>query len=485
MNIQIASDLTVINLSVHTAKHSIVSDVSLALARGQPLTLLGESGSGKSLVAQAIMGNLPTGLHATGRVVFKGADLLAEAPVERRRRWGRSICLLPQEPWLALDPTMRVLPQVTEVHRYVKGKAVADSEIAAKENLSEVSLAFAEALYPFQISGGMGQRAAIAMAHAADSELLIADEPTKGLDTALRDSVTARLRQEVEGGRLLLTITHDVAVARALGGTIGVMLDGRLVESGSAEKLLEAPEHAYTKALLAAEPSRWERHARPASGDRIIAGRGLEKRYGDKVLFSDLDIEVAAGEIVSIFGPSGCGKTTVGNILLGLASPDAGLVECKAGLSPLRFQKLYQDPPAAFAPHQAIRKGLRDLVRLHGKEWERVEELCARLRLPAMLLDRLPSEISGGELQRFALLRALLLDPCFLFADEATSRLDPVSQKEVVTFLREIVQEAGLAVLLVTHDRDIAETISTRVISLQRWKHHIHTTCSAFETVAS
>jgi peptide/nickel transport system ATP-binding protein len=466
MNIQLKNDLAVHDLSIHAADGPIVSNVSLSLGKGRPLTLLGESGSGKSLVAQAIMGNLPAGVHATGSVVLKGLDLLQESAAERRQRWGRSIGLLPQEPWLALDPTMRVAPQVAEVHRYVKGKTAKDSMAATSQNLAEVSLSSAEALYPFQISGGMGQRVAIAMAHAADTELLIADEPTKGLDAALRDSVAARLRHEVEAGRLLLTITHDVAVARALSGTIGVMLDGKLVEYGPAEALLAAPEHAYTKALLAAEPSQWRRKAGTAPGKTVVAAQGLEKRYGERVLFSGFDIEIAAGEIVSIVGPSGCGKTTIGNILLGLTKPDAGAVVRDRGLSPLRFQKLYQDPPAAFAPHQTVRKGLNDLARLHGKDWTEIEVLCGRLRLQPALLDRLPGQVSGGELQRFALLRALLLDPAFLFADEATSRLDPVSQQDVVTFLQEIVEETGLAVLLVTHDRDLAAKVSTRLIEL-------------------
>ncbi|WP_105385240.1 ABC transporter ATP-binding protein [Neorhizobium alkalisoli] len=466
MNIQLMNDLAINDLSIHAADGTIVSNVSLSLGRGRPLTLLGESGSGKSLVAQAIMGNLPAGVHATGRVLFKGLDLLAEPAAERRQRWGRSIGLLPQEPWLALDPTMRVGPQVAEVHRYVKGKTVNDSLAATSQNLAEVSLSQAEALYPFQISGGMGQRVAIAMADAADTELLIADEPTKGLDAALRDSVAARLKCEVEAGRLLLTITHDVAVARALGGTIGVMLEGRLVEYGPAETLLEKPEHAYTKALLAAEPSQWEKRTRPSSGKTVVAAQALEKRYGDRVLFSGFDVAIAAGEIVSIVGPSGCGKTTIGNILLGLTTPDAGAVVRDTVLSSLRFQKLYQDPPAAFAPHQTIRRGLKDLARLHGKDWTKIEALCGRLRLQDALLDRLPGQVSGGELQRFALLRALLLDPAFLFADEATSRLDPVSQQDVITFLQEIVEETGLAVLLVTHDRDLAEKVSTRLIEL-------------------
>lgn len=468
MNIQANSDLSVADLSIHSFEGRVVSNVSLSLGRGRPLTLLGESGSGKSLVAQAIMGNLPPDLRAAGRVLYGGRDLLAEPLSERRRRWGRSISLLPQEPWLALDPTMRLLPQVTEIHRHIRGKGVAESVALARSNLAEIGLGSAETLYPFQISGGMGQRAAIAMAHAAKSDLLIADEPTKGLDMALRDSVTARLRQEVDQGRLLLTITHDVAVARALGGTIGVMLDGQMVEYGPAEKLLTAPEHTYTQALMAADPASWGRNAPAASGEVVLSGRGLAKSYGTKPLFSNVDVDIAAGEIVSIFGPSGCGKTTVGNMLLGLCEPDAGVIERRAGLSPLRLQKLYQDPPAAFAPHQTIRKVLTDLVRLHGRNWTRVEALLSRLRLTEALLDRLPAQISGGELQRFALLRALLLDPAFLFADEATSRLDPVSQKDVIAFLREIVRETGLAVLFVTHDRDLAEGISSRVIDFNK-----------------
>ncbi|WP_026614847.1 ABC transporter ATP-binding protein [Ensifer aridi] len=459
-------ELSISALAVESAAGRIVSDISFTISRGRPLTLLGESGSGKSLVAQAIMGNLPAELLATGKVLLDGTDLLAGSPAERRARWGRSISLLPQEPWLALDPTMRIASQVSEVHRFVKDRDARRSRQLAGDNLAEVGLERAGELYPFQMSGGMAQRAAIAITHAADVDLMIADEPTKGLDAALRDSVVARLRQEVDRGRLLLTITHDVAVARALGGTVGVMLDGRLVECGPAERLLAAPEHDYSRALIAADPQGWEGRAPTTSGEIVLAGRGLAKAYGERLLFADLDVEIRAGAIVAIVGPSGCGKTTVGNILLGLARPDSGTVERRKDLSPLRYQKLYQDPPAAFAPHQPIRKGLVDLVRLHGRTWIEVERLLARLRLQGNLLDRLPNQISGGELQRFAILRALLLDPVFLFADEATSRLDPLSQKEVIDFLLEIVRETGLAVLLVTHDRHLAERISSRIVDL-------------------
>lgn len=467
MNVRVRmEELAVSGLCVDAGKERIVADVAFSIRAGVPLTLLGESGSGKSLVAQAIMGNLPPELRVSGQALLDGVDLLAGSAAERRCRWGRSISLMPQEPWLALDPTMRAGSQVSEVHRHVKGQDSGKSERLAGDDLAEVGLGHAGSLYPHQMSGGMCQRVAIAITHAAGSDLVIADEPTKGLDAELRDSVAARLKREAESGRLLLTITHDAAVASALNGMVGVMLDGRLVEYGPAETLLSAPQHDYTRALVAADPRGWARQAPAAGGEVVLCGRRLAKSFGGRTLFRDLDIALRAGEIVSVVGPSGCGKTTVGNILLGLVSPDAGDVVRGGGYAPLRFQKLYQDPPAAFIPHQPLRKGLADLARLHGRPWSGVEALLVRLRLRDDLLDRRPGQVSGGELQRLAILRALLLDPVFLFADEATSRLDPVSQRKVIDALLDIVRDRGLAMLLVTHDRHLAERVSTRVMDL-------------------
>lgn len=458
--------LAVSGLEIRAGDKAIVRDVSFTLSQGMPVTLLGASGSGKSLVAHAIMGSLPAGLAAHGEIRLDGVDLLAASPAQTRARWGRTIAILPQEPWLALDPTMRVARQVQEVHRHLHGRGAAESRHLALSDLAEVGLGERAQAYPHELSGGMCQRAAIAVTHAAGASLLIADEPTKGLDAALRDSIIERLRREVEHGRLLITITHDIAVAAALGGMIGVMLDGELVELGPAAEILDRPRHDCSRALIAAEPGRWPTPGLPPAGEPVISAQGLSKRFGTKTLFADLDLCVRRGEVVAIVGPSGCGKTTVGNILLGLVAPERGAVARAAGHAPVRFQKLYQDPPAAFAPHQTLRRALDDVLKLHRLAWSRVEAAMERFGLARELLDRRPAEVSGGELQRFAILRALLLDPVFLFADEATSRLDPVSQKEVFAILLEAVRERGLGLLVVTHETALAERVASRIVRL-------------------
>ncbi|WHQ72006.1 ABC transporter ATP-binding protein [Methylorubrum extorquens] len=459
------SALRIEDLTIRTGDRVLVSGFSAAVGRGEPLTLLGESGSGKSLVAQAIMGTLPPGLVASGRILLDGADLLRLDGAARQTLWGRRIGLLPQEPWTALDPTMRAKGQLAEVHRYVHQRRDADSLAAA--GLGEVGLADAGGHYPFQMSGGMCQRLALAMAHAADTPLLLVDEPTKGLDGVLRADVVTRLRREIAAGRLLLTITHDIALARALGGTACVMLDGQVVEMGPTARLLDVPAHAYTRALIDADPSAWLPRAPREPGPLVIEATGLAKAFGRRQLFTDLSVQVRQGEIVAVVGPSGSGKTTLGNILVGTERPDRGWVRREPGVAPTRFQKLYQDPPAAFVPHQTMGRAFKHLVQRHGLVQERVEELLARLKLTPGLRKQRPSELSGGELQRFALARVLLLDPVFLFADEATSRLDPVNQMEVAGLLREACEQDGLAILFVTHDTVMAERIADRSITLQ------------------
>lgn len=444
----------------------LVHPASLTIRAGRPFTILGETGSGKSLLAQAIIGTLPRGLRAEGRVTVDGRRLDLASGQDHRALWGRTLGVLPQEPWLALDPTMGARRQVEEGYRFVRGLPAARSRTRAAADLAALGLDGAGEKLPSELSGGMAQRVAFAAARAGGARIVIADEPTKGLDIFRRDEVIALLLKEIEDGGGLLTITHDLELARRMGGDVAVVLEGRIIEQGPAAQVLGAPHHDYTRRLIAADPAAWPpRSAAPprAPGARpVLTATGLGKTRGGQLLFSGRDLTVLPGEIVGITGPSGCGKSTFGDILLGLVAPDAGTVARAEGVSRVRFQKLYQDPPAAFPQKVSIRRALRDLVRLHGLDAGRIAPLLERLRLSPDLLDRLPGQVSGGELQRFALLRVLLLDPVFLFADEPTSRLDLITQQETVELLAEVARERDCAVLIVSHDEELIRKVSDR-----------------------
>jgi ABC-type glutathione transport system ATPase component len=449
----------------------LVEPFSFQLKAGRPFTILGETGSGKSLLAQAIMGLLPAGLAASGSVLIGDHRLDLGEPQSHRPFWGRTVGILPQEPWLALDPTMRAQDQVAEGHRFIRGISLSKARDAAKADLAELGLSEAGEKLPAELSGGMAQRVAFAAARAGGARIVIADEPTKGLDIARRDEVIDLLMREVRAGGTVLTITHDLELARRMGGDLAVMLEGRIIETGAAEDVLSNPAHGYTKRLIAADPTHWADPAQPLSASSsaskpVLVASGLGKTRGGKPLFSHIDLSVQPGEIVGVTGPSGSGKSSLGDILLGLLAPDAGRVSRAEGVSRHRYQKIYQDPPSAFPPRATIRRTLVDLVALHGLKASAILPLMHRLRLNPSLLDRRPGEVSGGELQRFALLRVLLLDPVFLFADEPTSRLDPITQQETIALLVELAREKGCALLIVSHDTALIEKTCDRTIAI-------------------
>jgi peptide/nickel transport system ATP-binding protein len=447
------------------AKERIVEPASLSLHAGRPFTILGETGSGKSLLAQAIMGTLPVNLRAEGSVTIVGQRLSLTTDRGHRRFWGRVISVLPQEPWLALDPTMRAQEQVAEGHGFVRGLTRAQADLQAQADLSSLGLAQAADKLPSQLSGGMAQRVAFAAARAGGARIVLADEPTKGLDVARRDDVIALLMREVAEGGGLLTITHDLELARRLGGDLAVMLNGAIIEQGLAEEVLGRPRHDYTRRLIEADPAHWpEGSPQRATGLSVLRAEELGKTRGGQRLFRDQNLAVHAGEIIGITGPSGCGKSTFGDILLGLLPPDEGSIQYGEGHTRIKFQKLYQDPPSAFPQRITLRRTILDLVKRHRLDAARIEPLLARLRLSPELLDRSPSEVSGGELQRFALLRILLLDPVFLFADEPTSRLDLITQQETIELLVELARERGCAVLIVSHDAELIRKVSDKQV---------------------
>jgi len=443
---------------------ALLQNCSFALHAGERLTLVGESGAGKSLLAQAIMGTLPDAMRATGGVQIVGAN------TDGQRRptqslWGKKIVMLPQEPWSALNPVMRLRTQVAEAGRYAAGYRWSTAFLKADQHLAKLGLAHAGRQWLHQVSGGMAQRVGIACASQSDARILIADEPTKGLDASACEQVALLLASAQQQGQALLTITHDLDLALRLGGRVAVMRQGRIVEEGDVASVLTAPRHDYTKELLAAQPRHWPKLATAttsARGDTVIAARDVSVRFGERTILRSASLPIGEGESVAVVGPSGCGKTTLGNVMVGVLKPGQGDVHRRAGVPGWRFQKLYQDPVASFAPQQTIRRGIHDLLRLHGLDAAPIAHWLQRLRLSGDLLDRRPNEVSGGELQRLAILRAMLLQPVFVFADEPTSRLDALTQRDTMAALCESMAESGCAMLLVSHDPALAQSSTQR-----------------------
>lgn len=459
------------NLSVTHRGCTLVDVANLHFERGRPVTIVGESGSGKSLLAHAIMGTLPAALTPRGRLVMDHQTYNIAEPGSRRKLWGPVMSLLPQEPMLALDPTMRAREQVAEGAR-----SFATDRRTARQSagtlLTSLDLGRAAGAYPHALSGGMAQRVAFAAATIGGAPVLIADEPSKGLDESARAELAGLLKRHIDGGGVLLTITHDLDLAREIGGDVLVMKDAHIIEQGPARDILTQPAHPYTRRLLAAEPANWQQPwmSAPApvheTAPALVRGEGLGKAFGGQNLFSDLSLAVQPGERLSLSGPSGSGKTTLGNVLLRLLPPDAGHVHHAEALHGGKVQKLYQDPALAFPSRVPLRDSLGDVIRRHRLDPGRLDELMASLRLTPGLLTRRPAEVSGGELQRLAIIRSMLLEPALIFADEPTSRLDLITQEETICCLMEQVGRHGCTLILVTHDNALAGAVSHRNILL-------------------
>ena len=451
---------------VRSADEALVGPVSLALDPGACVTVMGETGAGKSLLARAIIGLLPRGLACEGRIRIDGRRVDEMTVAERAALWGRSLALLPQEPWRALDPIMRAGRQVEETHRHVGGLSGPDARAATDADLAELDVRMAGPRLPGALSGGMAQRVAFAAAKAGGAPLVIADEPTKGLDADRAETVTDLLKRVPDAGGALLTVTHDLRLARRLGGAVLILKDGAVVETGCAEKVLTNPSSDYARALLAAEPSAWTLHVAEEGEETVLSAQGLVVGRGGCALVRDFDLELRRAERVAIAGPSGSGKTSLLDTFAGVLVPLAGRVVRSPGLPSTAIQKLYQDPPAAFPDRVPLLASMRDVCRRHEVPWERVQRLLVTLGIAPGLLERRPSGVSGGELQRIALARVLMIRPAVLLADEPTSRLDPITQAAVIRLIAEVAAEQGMTVVLVTHDRALAEAWTPRIVTI-------------------
>ncbi len=453
-------------LSVFAGPTRLMGPVSFQVPQGGTLVVMGETGAGKSLIAQAILGTLPSSLRAEGEITVNGRRVDHLSITERAKLWGREIATLPQEPWRALNPLMHAFRQVKETHLFVANRTKPEAAAETKQAFETLSLSGAENRLPGALSGGMAQRVAFAAATAANAPILLADEPTKGLDAERHAKVVERLAEVPQTGGTLLAITHEAAVARRLGGDILVLRDGELVEQGSTTTILAAPADRYTQSLLEADPQNWPKSKPSDIGKTVLRVHDLAVARGKKRLFEGFNLDLRAGEKVALTGPSGIGKTTLLDAMAGLLKPVSGSVSREKTLSKHSIQKLYQDPPAAFPNRVRLKHTLQDVARLNKTNWSDVLQILEQLGIHASLLERKPDEVSGGELQRISIARALTVKPKVILADEPTSRLDPITQRETLAMLDGIARANQIAIVLVTHDKNISAKWSDRTISL-------------------
>ena len=494
-----------------------VADLSFDINPGETVCVVGESGSGKSVSSLSLMRlvEFGGGEIAGGRLLFDRreggeTDLTQSTQEAMRGIRGNEIGMIFQEPMTALNPVFTVGRQLTEGLRLHRGMSRRQARARALDLLRQVRMPEPERRlrqYPHELSGGMRQRVVIAMALACAPRLLIADEPTTALDVTIQAEILALIdRLKRETGTAVMFITHDMAVVAQMADRVVVMHQGRKVEEGPVERLFEAPQHAYTRALLAAVPRLGEMRGKPApepmrllgADDQRIAPipgsttpllrvRNLTTRFAVRGgLFrrtvaqvhavEDVSFTLNRGRTLSLVGESGCGKSTAGRSILRLVEPQAGQVHLDetdvAALAPAELrrarrdmQMIFQDPFASLNPQMRlfdqVSEPLRNFNIASGSALtDRVAALFDRVHLPRSFLRRYPHELSGGQRQRVAIARALALNPKLIIADEAVSALDVSVQAQVLNLMMELQADLGLSFLFISHDMAVVERVS-------------------------
>ena len=486
----------------------VVSDVSFSVECGETLALVGESGSGKTLTCRSILRILPASAQLRGGEIRYNSDgvqhnlLTAPAPQMRGLR-GDRISMIFQEPMRSLSPLHRLGNQVAEVLHLHSAISKADAKTRVLAQFERVGFADPERAwnsYPFEMSGGMRQRAMIAMAMVSKPDLLIADEPTTALDVTTQAQVLGLIKDlQAETGMAVVLVTHDLGVVANMADKVVVMNKGRVMETGSAQDVLGAPAHGYTKKLFAAAPI-IPTVAAPArsmpQSDLILDIRGVTKTFtirtsgwrAPQVVTAcrDVDLKLPRGKTLAVVGESGSGKTTCARVALGATLPDAGgevLFSARAGEAPVSVhtmtsaqrrsfqrdaQMVFQDPYSSLSPRMRVQNALMEPAEIHniGTASERREKAVEMIRMVGLspdMLPRYPHAFSGGQRQRLSIARALTLDPKLLVCDEPTSALDVSVQDQILCLLEEIRDRAGLSYLFISHDLAVVARIADEV----------------------
>lgn len=482
-----------------------VDGIDFEIERGETFCLVGESGSGKSITALSIMRLLPqSGLQKqNGQVLFKSGegvavDLTTLKESKMREIRGGRIAMIFQEPMSSLNPVFTIGEQILEaVKLHFPQLSASEAWERVMMALKDVQLPDPEtrvSSYPHQLSGGQRQRVMIAMAMACEPDLLIADEPTTALDVTVQREILRLMKAlQQRTGMAILFITHDFGVVSEIADRVGVMQQGKLVETGTTDQIIHKPEHVYTQSLIAALPENLARHeTHQAVQDQpplirlnnlaihFPVRKGLLRRVVDQVRAVDgVDLEIPRGQILALVGESGSGKTTLGRGILRLTEPTAGQITFDntdiTGMKPAQLRQfrrnmqiIFQDPISSLNPRLSIAAILTEPMKVHGigeNREERIElsrDLLQQVQMEEDALWRYPHEFSGGQRQRIGIARALSLKPSFIVCDEITSALDVSVQAEILKMLLELRRQHNLTLLFITHNIGVVEYVSDR-----------------------
>ena len=498
--------LSIRDLSIafgHGAREVLAVDrVSFDIRKGETMALVGESGSGKSITALSVMKLLPypAAHHPSGSIKFQGRELLTMSEQKIREVRGNDITIIFQEPMTSLNPLHTIEKQIREILALHQGLNAGAARTKIIELLGQVGIpdpAGRLGSYPHQLSGGQRQRVMIAMALANKPDLLIADEPTTALDVTVQAQILKLLKDiQTQLGMSMLFITHDLGIVRKLADRVCVMQRGKIVEQGEVERVFTAPEHPYTRALLAAEPKPDPALPRP-DAPIVIETKDLKvwfpvkrgvmrKVVGHIKAVDGVSIELRKGETLGVVGESGSGKTTLGLAILRLISSTGPIVFMGHAIEGLKFKQMrpfrhdmqivFQDPYGSLSPRMAVSDIVEEGLWVHHPGLSRTER---EQRVVAALNDvgldpatrfRYPHEFSGGQRQRIAVARALALEPTFIVLDEPTSALDMLIQSQMVDLLRDLQKRHDLTYMFISHDLRVVAALASRLLVMRNGK---------------
>jgi peptide/nickel transport system ATP-binding protein len=497
MGIDMGALVVVDKLTVSAGSATLVDALSFTIRPGEVLALIGESGSGKTTTALALMGHARRGCRISGGSVRIGdVDVLSLDSRQLRALRGRTVSYIAQSAAASFDPSRSILDQVVEpavVHGTLpRGEA----ELKAIALFRELALPDPETIgqrYPHQVSGGQLQRLMAAMALITDPEVVILDEPTTALDVTTQVEVLRAFRRVVRERQVTAVyVSHDLAVVAQMADHILVLRDGRMREVGTTERLLAAPQNEYTQSLLAAaRPAPRSAGTAGAGAEVLLRVKGLSAGYGPRgrdgkpavTILEDIDLELKRGQAIGVIGESGSGKTTLARVVAGLLPPSAGTMEFDGRVLPpalkarshddlRRIQIVFQSADTALNPSRTIEAILaRPLQFYRGLKGEalrrRIDELLDLVKLPRTLASRLPGGLSGGQKQRVNLARALAADPDLILCDEVTSALDTVVGAAVLDLIAELRRELGVSYLFISHDLHTVRAVCDEIVVMR------------------